>query len=379
MRTGLVLQEVQHRLRSVLETLFQFIPAGVGSENALPALSRQEVRKVLREGARWAVARGFGSETDLHFTEENGRMEEVDPDAVSEKAVERGRQQLGTLGSGNHFIEIDYVEEIFDVDAADCFGIFPGEICVFLHSGSRGLGHQVCTDHLEKMNAAVRKYGLQVPDRQLSCAPIQSTEGNDYYQAMKAASNYAWANRQIMGAMVERAFCQSLQLSPNSLGCRLVYDISHNIAKKERHQVDGRMRSVMVHRKGATRALPAGHELVPAAYRRAGQPVFVPGDMGTGSYLLVGTPLALEASFGSSCHGAGRRWSRAQALKQAKGKDLFRVMESMGVQVMAAGKKTVAEEMPGAYKDLEEVVECAVSAGISRKVARFRPLGCIKG
>jgi len=379
LRTSLVLSDVQTRIRELVHAVFRRVPAGVGSQGAIPDLSFAEMDQVLTKGARWAIERGFGSGEDLSFIEDNGRIQAADPTAISSRAKERGRGQMGTLGSGNHFIEVDVVQEIYDAGAAACFGIDLQSICILLHSGSRGLGHQVCTDHLEGMAAAVRKYGIRLPDRQLACAPIQSPEGQSYYAAMKGAANYAWANRQIMSSLIEQAWCEALHISPRVLGCRLVCDVSHNIAKKEKHVIAGQERAVMIHRKGATRAFAAGSDQVPERYRRYGQPVLVPGDMGSGSYILLGTDQAMDETYGSSCHGAGRVKSRAQAIKDARGKNPFQEMEEHGVIVLAAGKKTIAEEMPSAYKNVDEVVESACQAGISRKVARLRPIGCIKG
>lgn len=377
--TNLVAREVQHRIPDLVTRLFQTIPAGIGSSGAVKRLSKADERRVLEKGALWAVEQGFGSAADLDHTEENGCLAAAQYDAVSERALERGATQIGTLGSGNHFLELDVVEEVFLPDVAETFGLREGHLAVFIHSGSRGLGYQVCDDSLALMGKSMSKYGIQVPDRQLACAPIDSPEGREYLAAMACAANYAWTNRQVMMALAERCFLEALDLSPRTLGFRLVYDVCHNIAKFERHLVGGKEETLCVHRKGATRAFPPRSGEIPAAYREVGQPVLIPGDMGTGSYVLVGTEQAMEETFGSSCHGAGRVQSRTQALKAGRGRDLFGEMSDRGVTLIATGRKTVAEEMPEAYKNIHSVVDAIVQAGISRKVARLRPVGVIKG
>jgi len=377
--TGLVRSEFESKIPALVHSLYQRIPAGVGSSGAVKRLSASDMRLVLERGARWAVERGFGGAEDLDHTEENGCLEGADFDAVSERARERGTTQVGTLGSGNHFLEIDVVEEVMLPDVARAFGLVEGNLALFIHSGSRGLGYQVCDDNLAGMGKAMRKYGIELPDRQLACAPVGSPEGRRYLAAMAGAANYAWANRQVMMALAEQCFLEELGVTPRDLGFRLVYDVCHNIAKFERHRVGDEQETLCVHRKGATRAFPPGSPQIPAAYRPVGQPVLIPGDMGTGSYVLVGTERAMAETFGSSCHGAGRVRSRTQALKMGKGRDLFREMKDMGVTLMATGRRTVAEEMPDAYKDIHSVVEVIEQAGISLRVARLRPLGVIKG
>jgi len=337
------------------------------------------MRRVLERGSRWAVERGFGDREDLDFTEEGGCLELADPDEVSPRARERGSTQVGTLGSGNHFLELDVVDEIFLPDVARVFGLEQGNLAVFIHSGSRGLGYQVCDDFLGLMGKAMRKYSIEIPDRQLACAPIESEEGKKYLAAMSAAANFAWANRQVMMHLAEQALLEGMNTSPVDLGFRLVYDVCHNIAKFERHQVHGNDETVCVHRKGATRAFPPGSDRIPEVYRAVGQPVLIPGDMGTGSYVLVGTDKAMGETFGSSCHGAGRVKSRTQALKEGQGRDLFREMKEQGVTLMATGRRTVAEEMPAAYKNIHDVASAIEQAGISRRVARLRPVGVVKG
>ena len=377
--TSLVYNAVKDQVPDVVSRLYHHVPAGVGSSGAIKRLSSGDLRQILSKGSRWAIEHGFGKQEDVDFTEEGGCLAGADPDQVSERAKERGSPQLGTLGSGNHFLEMDVVDEILLPEVAETFGLRQGNLCVFIHSGSRGLGYQVCDDYLAVMGKAMRKYGIQLPDRQLACSPLHSEEGRQYLAAMACAANYAWANRQVMMSLAERAFLEALNISPKELGFRLVYDVCHNIAKFERHKINEHEETVCVHRKGATRAFPPGSQHIPSAYRDVGQPVLIPGDMGTGSWVLAGTRRAMEETFGSSCHGAGRVKSRTQALKQAQGRDLFQEMKDRGVTLMATGRRTVAEEMPEAYKNVDAVVEAIAMAGISQKVARLRPVGVIKG
>ncbi len=365
-------------MRDLVEVLYREIPSGVGSRGKL-RLSKEDEKRIIRKGALWAVENGMGEKEDLDHTESGGVLEGADPAVISDKAYERGAAQQGTLGSGNHFLEIQYVEEIYDEAAASRLGIFPEQVTIMIHTGSRGFGHQVCTDYLEVMERAVRKYGIRLPDRELACAPFNSPEAQDYMAAMKAAANYAWANRQCITHWCREAIMKTLGLSPGDLGLSLIYDVAHNIAKVEEHMVEGRIKSLVVHRKGATRAFPPGHRELPDDYRPVGQPVLIPGDMGRASYLLLGTERAMEETFGSTCHGAGRVLSRHQAIRQAKGRAIWREMEDAGIIVRSAGKKTLAEEMSEAYKDISNVVEVVHNAGISRKVARMRPMGVIKG
>ena len=375
----MVYNAVKDQVPDVVSRLYHHVPAGVGSSGAIKRLSSGDLRQILSKGSRWAIEHGFGKQEDVDFTEEGGCLAGADPDQVSERAKERGSPQLGTLGSGNHFLEMDVVGEILLPEVAETFGLRQGNLCVFIHSGSRGLGYQVCDDYLAVMAKAMRKYGIQLPDRQLACSPLHSEEGRQYLAAMACAANYAWANRQVMMSLAERAFLEALNISPKELGFRLVYDVCHNIAKFERHKINEHEETVCVHRKGATRAFPPGSQHIPSAYRDVGQPVLIPGDMGTGSWVLAGTRRAMEETFGSSCHGAGRVKSRTQALKQAQGRDLFQEMKDRGVTLMATGRRTVAEEMPEAYKNVDAVVEAIAMAGISQKVARLRPVGVIKG
>ena len=377
--SNLTHDDIRDRVADLTRALFKDVPCGVGSSGAIGKLSMRELEEVMTEGAAWAVRRGYGSEADLDHTEEGGRLASADPSHVGPRAIKRGLDQVGTLGSGNHFMEIGVVEEVYDERAAAAFGLKIDGVTLMIHSGSRGLGYQVCDDYLEVMQGAVRKYGIQLPDRQLACAPAESPEGKRYLAAMACAANYAWANRQVMTALAKRAVAKVLGGTEQSLGLRLVYDVCHNIAKLERHEVGGEATTLCVHRKGATRAFPAGHDDVPSAYRAVGQPVLVPGDMGTHSYVCVGTDAAMTETFGSTCHGAGRVMSRSKARKAAAGRKLVDELTEMGVFVMATGKGTLAEEMPSAYKNVSDVVDVMDRAGIARKVARLKPLGVIKG
>jgi tRNA-splicing ligase RtcB len=371
-------EEIRDRLPALVAALFRHIPSGVGSRGPLK-LSTKEQRRVLTEGSAWAVRQGYGTEADLDATEDRGAMAGADPEKVSERALERGKDQLGTLGSGNHFLEIETVEEIFDTETAAAFGIETGQVCVLIHSGSRGLGYQVCDESLARMVRGIGEVGVALPDRQLACARLSSERGRDYLAAMACAANYAWANRQLLLHRTREVFEKTLGMSPRELGMRLLYDVCHNIAKIETLPVEGKEVRLCVHRKGATRAYPPGHPDLPPAYRKTGQPVLIPGDMGTGSYVLAGTERAFEETFGSTCHGAGRVMSRTQAVKAGRGRSIPREMAARGVIVMSSGRGTLMEEMPEAYKDLDEVVEVVHRAGISRKVARLRAVGCIKG
>ncbi len=379
-RTRMTREELDDRevRKAVADALYRDVPTGVGSRGRI-RLTEAEGRRLLTRGARWAVEKGYGTAADLEHTEAGGCLEGADPGAVSGKAYDRGRDQQGTLGSGNHFIEVQYVDEIFDEPAGRAFGLFPGQVTMMIHSGSRGFGHQVCTDYLEVMEKAVRKYGIDVPDRQLACAPVGSPEGERYLAAMRAAANYAWANRQCLMFWAGEALGKALRKTPAELGLALIYDVAHNIVKVEEHEVDGRRVKVAVHRKGATRAFGPGHPEVPDDYRAVGQPVIIPGDMGRSSFILAGTARAMAETFGSTCHGAGRVMSRTAAVKAARGRSIHREMEDRGVFVRASGRETLAEEMPEAYKDVSKVVEVVHRAGLALKVARLRPLAVIKG
>jgi tRNA-splicing ligase RtcB len=378
-RTNLAVEEVAPRLPALLDTIFANVPCGVGMGGKIK-VTAEELRQVMVKGARWAVERGYGWGEDLEHCEEGGALPGADPATVSSRAVERGRPQLGSLGAGNHFLEIQVVEEIYDPVAAGKMGVTQkNQVTVMIHTGSRGFGHQICDDYLQVMQNAVRKYGITLPDRQLVCAPVESPEGQRYFAAMACAANFAWANRQMITHWVREAFEQVFKKSAKELGLSVIYDVAHNIAKIEEHLVDGKNMNLCVHRKGATRAFPPGHPAVPKDYREIGQPVLVPGDMGTLSYILVGTERAMRETFGSTCHGAGRLMSRAAALREKSGREVAEELRAKGILVRAASEKTLVEEMPEAYKDVTEVVEACHGAGISRMVVRVRPIGVVKG
>ncbi|MEI7528794.1 MAG: RtcB family protein [Elusimicrobiota bacterium] len=376
--TSLEIAALRPKLESLAAALYARVPAGLGVGGGLRLAAREQESPLIK-GAAWAVQRGLGRPEDLLYAESGGAMPGADPHAVGHHALERGRSQLGTLGSGNHFLEIQEVTDIYDEDAARVFGLFKGQVTLMLHTGSRGLGHQVCGDFIEVMRGAARRYGITLVDPQLAAAPFSSAEGQRYFGAMQAAANYAWANRQALTGLARETFCAALGLGEAALAMRLVYDVAHNIAKLEEHTVDGRKMKVVVHRKGATRAFGPGHPELPPAYARTGQPVIIPGDMGRCSYLLAGTQKAMRETFGSACHGAGRLLSRHEAQRRARGRDITEELSAKGVWVRSAGRATLGEEMPEAYKDVDAVVGVVAGAGIARKVARFRPLCVIKG
>ncbi len=376
-KTTLNAFEIEKHLETLARALASEIPKGVGSRGKI-RVKRKEMEELMVKGAKWAVERGFGSQQDLEYIEEKGVMEGANPDLVSPRAFERGEDQPGTLGAGNHFLEVQEVEEVYRAEIADKMGIFKGQVVVMIHSGSRGVGHQICTDFLRVMDMAVRKYGYDLPDRQLACAPVNSPEGNNYYQAMACAVNYALANRQCLGFLVSEVLEKVFGQGAEKLGINLLYDVSHNIAKFEKHEVNGELKQLCVHRKGATRALPPGHPELPAAFKETGQPVIIPGDMGRASYLLVGTKQGKE-TFYSTCHGAGRLLSRKQAKKSIRGEKLRQELEEKGIRVVAGSTALLAEEAPQAYKDVSKVVEICEGAGLSLKVARLRPLLVVKG
>jgi tRNA-splicing ligase RtcB len=379
LRTSLSESEVRPRIDQLINALFHNVPSGLGSEGKI-RISQKDMNQLMIEGARWAVKRGLGLDEDLDATEDGGFLSGADPSKVSDRAVKRGMPQAGTLGSGNHFLEIQTVKEIFDPQVASVMGITDiGQVLVLIHTGSRGLGHQVCTDHLRIMEQAVARYGIKLPDRQLACAPVESREGQDYLGAMACAANYAWANRQCIAHWVRESFCEVLGKSFDKLGMRQIYDVAHNIAKIEEHAVDGRAMKVCVHRKGATRAFPAGHRDTPKRYQDVGQPVLVPGDMGRCSFVAVGTQKAMSETFGSTCHGAGRILSRGAAKRAIRGADIIRELGSRGIIVKAGSISALAEEASQAYKDVAEVIDVVHQAGISRKVAMATPVAVIKG
>ncbi len=379
MVSDLVAEEVQEEIGGLISALFRNIPAGVGKGGGARKVSVHEMDQVLVKGAAWAVKAGYGRPEDLEHLEEGGAMDGADPAAVSPRAKQRGGPQLGTLGSGNHFIEIQVVEQIYDEQVARSFGLFEGQLAVSIHSGSRGLGHQVCSDYVQSLQAAVKKYKIQLPDRQLVCAPLNTPEGRSYFGAMVSAANYAWANRQCMAHLARQSFEEILAGKVRDFDLHTVYDVAHNIAKIEEHVVDGKKMRLCVHRKGATRAFGPGHPAVTPVYRAVGQPVLVPGDMGTASYVLVGTVDAMEESFGTSCHGAGRTMSRTAAKKKIHGGTLRQELEAQGIRVRAGSLAGLAEEAPDAYKDIDAVIDVVHGAGLARKVARLRPLAVMKG
>jgi tRNA-splicing ligase RtcB len=379
MASELVAEEVKDEVDGLISALFRNIPSGVGKGGGARKVSGREMDEVLVKGAAWAVKAGYGRPDDLERLEERGAMAGADPGAVSPRAKQRGGPQLGTLGSGNHFIEIQEVEEVYDEEVARAFGLFEGQLAVEIHSGSRGLGHQVCSDYVKSLQNAVRKYKIQLPDRQLVCAPLDSPEGRSYFGAMVGAANYAWANRQCMAHLARRSFEEVLAGKVRSFDLHTVYDVAHNIAKIEEHVVDGKPMKLCIHRKGATRAFGPGHPAVTSVYRDVGQPVLVPGDMGTASYVLVGTADAMEETFGTSCHGAGRTMSRTAARKKIHGGTLRAELEARGIRVRAGSLAGLAEEAPDAYKDIDAVIEVVDGAGLARKVARLRPLAVMKG
>ncbi|MDP3791726.1 MAG: RtcB family protein [Candidatus Omnitrophota bacterium] len=376
-RTNLKESEVKPKLKELVYALYNDIPAGVGSKGDI-RVSANEERKLLVEGSKWVVEHGYGRQEDLEYTEEHGAVKGANPDNVSSRAYERGKNQSGTLGSGNHFLEIQVVDEVYDEDTAQVFGIEKGHVTMMIHSGSRGLGYQVCDEYSRDFIRCLSKYNISVPDRQLACAPVNSEEGKAYLGAMRCAANYAWANRQCLMHLARLAFEKVFQMSPKDLGMDLVYDVAHNIAKIEKYNVDGIEKMLCVHRKGATRAFGPGHSELPAKYKKTGQPVIIPGDMGRNSYLLAGTKKA-EETFYSTCHGAGRRLSRSAAIKACRGRSISRELENKGIIVMSSGRETLAEEAPEAYKDVNDVVGVVAGAGVSKKVCRMRPLGVIKG
>lgn len=377
--TSLEYDKVKNKIESLVSSLFQNIPTGVGASGAIKKLSPKEMKSVLTKGSAWAIENGLGDQSDLEFTEESGTLKNADSDAVSARAIERGVDQVGTLGSGNHFLEVDVVDEVYDEKAATVMSIFKGQIVLLIHTGSRGLGYQVCDDYLKILVKAGSKYNFNLPDKQLACAPLNSPEGENYFAAMQSAANFAWNNRQVIMHLARKSFRDTFKMSDSGLGFHLVYDVCHNIAKYETHIINGKEKRVCVHRKGATRAFPPGSEMIPAKYKGIGQPVLIPGDMGRYSYIAVGTEKAMEETFGSSCHGAGRNLSRTKAMKDAKGRNLIQELKEKGIIIQAKGYRTIAEEMPGAYKDVSQVVEVMHSEGITKKVAKLRPVGVIKG
>ena len=375
MKTDLMYEDVKDRLRSIVEAIYEMVPAGVGARGDI-VLGKKGLRKVLVEGAEWAIKAGYGLEEDLERIEDGGKIHPADPNYISEEAFERGSDELGTLGAGNHFIEVQMVQEIYKEDLAEFFGLEVGMITVMIHSGSRGFGHQVATDYIRLMRDKLKDHNKDLPDKQLINAPFQHPLGQAYYSAMNCAANYAFANREILGHLVRRAFWK---VFGKDTRVELVYDVAHNIAKVEEYEIDGKRRKLVVHRKGATRSLGPENEKVPEIYREVGQPVIIPGDMGTASYLLIGTRKAEEKTFGSTAHGAGRVLGRSAALKRWNYREILNELEEKNIFVMSRSKKTLVEEAPEAYKDVDRVVHIVHEIGISKKVARMVPLGVVKG
>jgi len=379
LRTDLTEADIRPSLRPLVDACFANVPSGVG-EGGTVKVTRQELGTLTTEGVSWAVEKGYAWPEDLERIEAKGRLADSDFSKVSDRAIARGKDQLGSLGAGNHFVEIQKVDRIYDARAAKALGIDEvGRVCVMIHTGSRGFGHQIATDYIETCERVVKREKIDLPDLQLACAPIGSKEGQDYWHAMCAGANFAWNNRQLITYGVRNAFSKVLGRSADDLGIRIVYDVCHNIGKVEEHEVDGTHRKVVVHRKGATRAFPAGHPETPAEYRDVGQPVLIPGDMGTCSFVLVGLPSAMTESFGSSCHGAGRQMSRKAATRKFESNEVVRALEKRGIYLRAASRAGIVEEAPGAYKDVEDVVRVAEGAGLTKIVARMVPLGVVKG
>jgi tRNA-splicing ligase RtcB (3'-phosphate/5'-hydroxy nucleic acid ligase) len=379
LRTNLTEEEVRPKIGQLVDRLYYNVPSGVGSQGKVK-LGKDDINEVLARGSQWAVEKGFGNRRDLETTEENGRMSGADPSKVSQMAKKRGIPEMGTLGSGNHFLEVAVVDHIEEPETAGVMGINRiGQVMLLIHCGSRGLGHQVATDFVKVMGDVMVRYRINLPDRQLACAPLASPEAQDYLAAMRCAANYAWANRQCIMHWVRDSFCSVLCKSEEEAGLELVYDVSHNIAKMEKHDIEGRKQTVCVHRKGATRAFPSGHPDLPQKYSKIGQPILIPGDMGRVSYVLVGTEKAMQETFGSTCHGAGRIQSRAAVKKHLRGQQVLYDLESRGITVRAGSMSGLAEEASEAYKDVSDVVRVCQNTGISRIIARTRPIGVIKG
>jgi len=379
LRTNLTEKEIKPQLPQIIDTLFHTIPSGLGSKGKL-RLTHDELNRAVNDGVEWAIKHGYGWKEDAEHCEENGHMKNADSSKVSTTAKTRGAPELGTLGSGNHFLEIQKVDKIYNPVVAKKLGITQqGQITVMIHTGSRGFGHQICSDYLRIMEQSLKKYNIQLPDRELACAPGNSPEAKDYHDAMSTAANYAWINRQMITHWTRQAFQQVYGTEPEKLDLHLIYDVAHNIAKLEKHKINDAPRDVWVHRKGATRCFPAGHSDIPKDYQSIGQPAILPGTMGTASYLLIGTPEAMELSFGSTAHGAGRFMSRAAATKKFWGSEIKKRMEEEGILVRPASMVVLAEEAPSAYKNVDKVAEVSDAAGIAVRVIRFVPIAVTKG
>ncbi len=378
LKTNFQLEDIQDKLENLANALFSDIPSGVGSKGDI-RVSAKEEKEIMLKGAKWAVQKGYGVQEDLECTEENGAIGGADPEAVSERAYERGKPQSGTLGSGNHFLEVQVIDQLYDRQAVDTLGLNLGQVMLMIHTGSRGFGYQICADYLKEMMHCLAKYNINVPDRQLACAPVNSPEAQAYLGAMRCAANYAWNNRQCLMYLARKAFERVFNMTWQKMGMSLIYDVAHNIAKIEKHIVDGKEKTLCVHRKGATRAFGPGHPEIPERYKAIGQPVIIPGDMGRNSYLLVGTKKAEEETFGSTCHGAGRVKSRTASAHSTNVNTLLKELGSKGIIVRASSKGTIVEEAPQAYKDVNDVVNVVHNAGIAKRVCRTRPLCVIKG
>ncbi|MBS3814955.1 MAG: RtcB family protein [Hadesarchaea archaeon] len=379
LRTDLDKSDIESKIKNLVEKLFNKVPSGVGSKSNVK-LSKSQLNEVLEQGAKWCVENGYGWDEDLDRLEANGQLSGADASSVSSKAKGRGMPQVGSLGSGNHFLEVQYVDEVFDQEAAEAFGIpDEGQVTVMIHTGSRGFGHQVCSDSLRKMEKAAKKYDIDLPDRELVNVPLSSPEGQSYFSEMACAANFAWANRQMITHWTREVFQDLFNQSPEDLGLNIVYDVAHNIAKFEEHEVDGKKKELCVHRKGATRAFPPGHTEVPQKYRDIGQPVLIPGDMGTASYVMVGTEKGMNETFGSTAHGSGRKMSRTGAKKEFWGGDVKKELAKEGIYVKATHGSVIAEEAPGAYKSVDEVARASRDIGIANLVAKLRPMGVAKG
>lgn len=378
LRTNISREDIESRISRLADVLYQAVPAGVGSKGAIE-ISKKESRRVFLYGSKWAVNKGWGCSEDVDYCEEEGALEAADPDSVSPRAYARGSRQVGTLGSGNHFVEVQCIDDIFDERLAEKFGLYKGQITVMIHTGSRGFGYQVCADYTKEMIKCLGKYGINVPDRQLSCAPAESKESERYIGAMRCAANYAWANRQVLTHIVRESFGKVFSTSPQSLDMGLVYDVAHNVAKFETYNVDGKDKKLCVHRKGATRSFGPGNPELPSKYKDSGQPVIIPGNMGYVSYVMAGTKRAEEETFGSTCHGAGRVMSRKKSVRSTNYKGLMDDLKKQKIEVRSRGKRTVLEEAPAAYKNIDNVVNVVDKAGLSKKVCRMRSLGVVKG
>ncbi len=378
-RTNLFYDDIKDKIKDIVLGFYQNVPSGVGSHGAIKKLTQKEEDEVMIKGARWVIENGYGDESDLSATENYGEMKESNPDKVSRRARERGLNQIGTLGSGNHFLELGIIDQVYNKELADHFHLEKNQVIVIVHSGSRGFGYQICDDYLKIMVRNLNKYDFTLPDRQLACTPINSQIGKDYFSAMCCAANYAWANRQVLMNLAERSLIKTLSISKERLGFKLIYDVSHNIAKFEKHNVNGKEKTLCLHRKGATRSFGPGRKELAPEFQKIGQPVIVPGDMGTHSYLMIGTDFAMKETFGSCCHGAGRVKSRKQALREYNFGTVKSDLEKQGIVVFAAQKSTLVEENPEVYKDVSDVVEAVHISGIAKKIVRTRPLGVLKG